>query len=299
MVGCDDNQKVKVSIGLPVYNGESFINNSINSILSQNFSDFELIISDNASTDNTWDIITSYAARDKRISLYRQPQNIGGLKNFEFVLHKARGSYFMWAAVDDWWAPEFLANMVNELDNNVNSAVAMSAVERVTEEGKHVDFIKHEGNANPANMSNLRLAMKLMSGCLYHIYIYGLYRTCFLKKALQNFPLVMGGDRLFVCQVALATKFSYVNQILHIRTVNSVPLAKRYAQEELGRIWQDPLRQFKVIYAAGPYLFNSQVIPLNRKMWVPLLVIIYTSNVLFRYLINYYFSFKHFLIKFK
>src|SRR3989304_9744790 len=85
--------KPLVSIGMPAYNGEKFIKRAIDSLLVQTYSNFELIVSDNASDDSTWEILNRYAAKDKRIRLYRQEYNIGALGNFRFVLSKASGKY--------------------------------------------------------------------------------------------------------------------------------------------------------------------------------------------------------------
>jgi glycosyltransferase involved in cell wall biosynthesis len=100
--------KPKVSIGMPVFNGEPFIREALDSLLAQSFIDFELIISDNASTDGTAAICQDYAANDKRISYVRQSSNIGPLANFQYVLDRAVGDYFMWAAADDRWSQDWL-----------------------------------------------------------------------------------------------------------------------------------------------------------------------------------------------
>jgi glycosyltransferase involved in cell wall biosynthesis len=107
----------KVSIGMPVYNGEPVIRDALDSLLGQKYADFELIISDNASTDATEAICREYAAIDPRILYVRQDQNKGGLLNFEFVLHQAVGEYFMWAAHDDKWSNTFLTNAISVLND--------------------------------------------------------------------------------------------------------------------------------------------------------------------------------------
>jgi glycosyltransferase involved in cell wall biosynthesis len=95
-----------ISIGLPVYNGEKTLRKAIESILDQTYSDFELIISDNASTDNTSTICNEYVKKDSRIKYFRQEKNIDILKNFRFVLEKASYNYFAWIASDDFWEKE-------------------------------------------------------------------------------------------------------------------------------------------------------------------------------------------------
>lgn len=108
----------KVSIGMPVYNGEKYIREALDSLLAQTFTDFELIISDNASTDGTEAICREYVARDLRIRYVRQSENRGAAANFQFVLDESRGDYFMWAAADDSWLPTFLTESVGVLDTD-------------------------------------------------------------------------------------------------------------------------------------------------------------------------------------
>jgi GT2 family glycosyltransferase len=105
-----------VSIGLPVYNGERSIGKAIATFLAQSFEDFELIISDNASTDGTEAICREAAARDSRVRYIRQPRNLGATGNFKFVLTQARGRYYMWAAADDLRTADFLAENVAVLE---------------------------------------------------------------------------------------------------------------------------------------------------------------------------------------
>ena len=102
----------QVSIGMPVYNGAKFIREALDSLLAQTYTDFELIISDNASTDGTEAICRDYAARDERVRYVRQPENRGGLANFQFVLDNSVGKYFMWAAADDVWESNWIQTLL-------------------------------------------------------------------------------------------------------------------------------------------------------------------------------------------
>ena len=112
------SHKPRVSIGLPVYNGENYLTSAIETLLAQTFTDFELIISDNCSTDRTQDICRSFCDRDARIRYVRQAKNLGAVRNFNLVFHYARGEYFKWAAHDDVCAPAFLQRCVERLDAN-------------------------------------------------------------------------------------------------------------------------------------------------------------------------------------
>jgi glycosyltransferase involved in cell wall biosynthesis len=116
-----DTKKPTVSIGMPVYNGAKYIKEALDSLLAQTYTDFELIISDNASTDSTQAICEEYASKDNRIRYIRQNENIGAVKNFQFVLDESVGEYFMWAAHDDLWGKSFIDNALNLLleDSNI------------------------------------------------------------------------------------------------------------------------------------------------------------------------------------
>lgn len=105
-----------VSIGLPVCNGERFLTETLDSLLAQTFESFELIISDNASTDRTQEICKDYAVKDRRIRYYRNDQNLGAASNFNRVFELSTGKYFKWAAHDDLCAPEYLERCVEVLD---------------------------------------------------------------------------------------------------------------------------------------------------------------------------------------
>jgi len=119
----------KVTIGLPVFNGEKYVQNALTSLLSQTFSDFELIISDNASTDSTQMICEEFANKDKRIKYFRQKNNIGIFHNYKFVLKQASCDYFQWAAADDLWNPEFLEKNICILENDDTLIGSIGAVE--------------------------------------------------------------------------------------------------------------------------------------------------------------------------
>ena len=95
----------RVSIGLPVYNGDNYLAETLDSILAQTFTDFELIISDNGSTDRTEAICRRYAAQDHRVRYVRNPSNLGAARNYKRAFELARGEYFKWNGHDDPLAP--------------------------------------------------------------------------------------------------------------------------------------------------------------------------------------------------
>jgi glycosyltransferase involved in cell wall biosynthesis len=116
----------RLSVGLPVYNGERFLAEAIDSILSQSYEDFELIISDNASTDGTSDICRRYERLDSRVRYFRQPRNIGLAPNHNFVAGQADGELFKWASHDDLYGHDLLARCVEALDTHPDAVLAHS-----------------------------------------------------------------------------------------------------------------------------------------------------------------------------
>lgn len=129
-------EKIKLSIGFPVYNGEKYLKNRLDSILSQTFKNFELIISDNASDDDTQRICMEFVNKDQRIRYHRQTENIGMINNFKFVLKISRGKYFVWASVDDVWESEFLKSNIDFLESHNEFIASISNVSRF---GKDVE----------------------------------------------------------------------------------------------------------------------------------------------------------------
>jgi glycosyltransferase involved in cell wall biosynthesis len=262
-----------VSIGVPVYNGERFLARALDALLTQEGVSFEVLIFDNASTDRTAEIAARYAARDARVRLSRSEVNRGVEANFVAALAAATAPYFMWAACDDWWAPSFASRLAAALENTPDAVVAMSAVERVDESGAVVDLVRHRGTADPSRMTGWQLVMALAGGHPYHLFIYGLYRTDFLRRAFTGFAPVVAADRLFVCRAAMAGRFAYVDEILHRRTVRQAPIAERYADEPIGRLWRSAWPRWRLTWFAGPYLWRSPVVPARRRVWIPAIVL--------------------------
>lgn len=129
------SKKPRVSIGMPVFNGEKYLREALDSLLAQTYRDFEIIISDNASTDHTQQICHEYATKDSRIHYYRNEKNLGAPRNFNRVFELSSGEYFKWAAYDDVLAPEFLQKCVSILDDDHSVVLCHSKTARIDEHG--------------------------------------------------------------------------------------------------------------------------------------------------------------------
>ena len=258
---------------MPVYNGEESVRRAVDCLLAQDYGNLELIISDNASTDATLQVCQEYSQRDPRVKVHSNQQNTGIVANFARVLDLASGSYFMWAAHDDLWAPAFVRTLVEQLQDNPDASVAMSAVERLSTSGLTSNVVRFDRDTNPNSMNHFDLALALANGTPHHLFFYGLFRTDFLRRAFKNFPRVIAGDRLMMIQVAMSTRFRYVDQVLHTRFINDDSIGVRYKNEEFGRVWRERNAHLKKDLAIGPYLLQSQIIPWQRKFWIPIIVI--------------------------
>ena len=131
----------KITIGVPVYNGEKFIKKCLDSILKQTRIDFELIISDNASTDSTAIICKEYQKKDNRIKCIFQKKNLGQLNNFKTVLENASGDYFLFAAVDNYFSPTFLEKCAKILDSDPK---VVGCISKIAIDQQYIDPFKKE-----------------------------------------------------------------------------------------------------------------------------------------------------------
>lgn len=181
----------KVSIGMPVYNGSAFIREALDSLLAQTFADFELIISDNASTDDTEQICKSYACMDKRIRYIRHQENHGALANFQFVRDEARGEYFMWAAADDIQKPQMIEKLISVLDVHNWICCAMCDVENIYENATETRFSASLDDVRLASVARnwKRTRKRFFRNPTSNIYfcVYGLHRTSMIKQVEMNY----------------------------------------------------------------------------------------------------------------
>jgi glycosyltransferase involved in cell wall biosynthesis len=182
----------KVSIGMPVYNGEEFIREALDSLLAQTFTDFELIISDNASTDGTEAICREYSSNDNRIRYIRQSENKGAMPNFQIVLDESIGKYFMWAADDDFWRPSFIEKCINFLEQNQDYNIVFTKYDVLGRKGGF--FLSLYSFPDYSFLQSYNQFYRVSAYILLNQwrshkanFIYGLWRTDFAKSTMQNF----------------------------------------------------------------------------------------------------------------
>jgi glycosyltransferase involved in cell wall biosynthesis len=200
----------RVSIGLPVYNGEEFLEEAIDSFLSQTYEDFELIISDNASTDRTEQICRRYVAQDARIVYSRNAENIGGMNNANLTFRRSRGEYFRFAGHDDRCAPTLLERLVTELDKRPDTTICFAATVLIDGQGNETGVrYPTEGTAATAPERFRELVLSSSPGGA----IYGLIRSDILRHTglLRSYT---GSDYTLLCELALRGPFHLVPELL-------------------------------------------------------------------------------------
>ena len=198
----------KVFIGMPVYNGKRYIKRAIDSMIVQTFQDWKLLISDDASTDDTSEICRSYAKVDPRIEYYRQSNNIGLFNNFKYVLDRADSEYFIWCAQDDIREKEYLKTCIEHLENDKKLGFATTKMAAI-DSFDRILTVEHEltklsGKPSIVNVAKYVLQPEISGKCNL---MYGLFRTEAARAVWNAFPQrnVWGQDYMF--SLALVSRF--------------------------------------------------------------------------------------------
>lgn len=227
----DARTQPRVSIGLPVYNGERYLESAIQSILAQTYVDFELIISDNASTDGTEEICRAAASRDSRICFYRCEENQGLAWNWNRVFALASGEYFRWSAHDDLMHPRFLAAAVEVLDEDPSVILCFSKEQLVNEEGKSLG--EYQGKLDRAGSPRLedRFAdLVLIDHWCFPIF--GLIRAGTLRST-AGYGNYVASDRVLLAELALHGRFHQLPEALFLyrlhpeQSIQALPFHRR------------------------------------------------------------------------
>lgn len=221
----------RVSIGLAVYNGDEYLRSAIDSILAQTFTDFELVISDNASTDDTQAICREYAAEDPRVRYHRNEENIGGANNENLTFEMARAPYFRLAAHDDRLAPTLIERCVDVLDTDPDVVLCHAgAVSIDADDVEHGAVYREEGTES-------RPSERLGSLCMREHWCeatYGLIRSDVLRRT-QLQKNYTNSDRVLLCELALHGPFHLVREPLFY---------KRYHQGNEYKDWRGRMAWF-------------------------------------------------------
>lgn len=201
-----------VTIGLPVYNEGRFLRPAVESLLAQDYPNFELIISDNASTDETSGICREYAAKDSRIRYRRNEVNVGSFENFNRLCKEAGGKYFMWAAGHDMWRPAFISRCIEPLEKDTSVVLAYPIITWIDAEGRIL-------NGEPSRFDTRGMGVSSRLNCVIWglnkcDFIYGLIR----REALNHSKLfrpTLSPDNIIIAELSLVGAIAFVPEPLY------------------------------------------------------------------------------------
>ncbi len=210
-----------VSIGVPVYNPGELLCCSLDSLLGQDYENFELIISDNHSTDSTQEICLDYVARDKRIRYLRNEMNVGAVKNFNKVFEISQGQYFMWHAHDDYREPNYISSCLEIMEVNPNVILCCSST--LLNEGGNLR--KSQEDFSTVGMSlNKRFRKILWNNSAASIY--GLMRSSVLRET-GLFRNTIGSDNLLLAELSLRGEIHQLPLFLFKKKIQSGNITKK------------------------------------------------------------------------
>jgi glycosyltransferase involved in cell wall biosynthesis len=213
-----------VSIGMPVYNGERFLRGSLSSLLAQDYSNFELIISDNNSRDGTEAICREFEASDPRIRYIRQAQNHGAPWNFKFVVQQAQGEYFMWAAHDDLRKPSYLAKCLRTLQSHPDAVLCCSEVKFIDAEGNPSPYLVGLTNLETPGMTPVQRIHELISRWGWYEF-YGLMPTEAVRRVetlgqgMYGFDVIVTLELILMGEIAKVHEALFFYRIVKLKTV--------------------------------------------------------------------------------
>jgi glycosyltransferase involved in cell wall biosynthesis len=254
----------RVSIGLPVYNGQTYLEPAIETLLAQTFTDFELVLVDNASTDRTGEICRAFAARDSRVRYHRNPTNIGGAPNFNLAFDLASAApLFKWAAHDDIHQPDFLAECVAVLDARPEVVLCHTDSEFIDGQGK--PFAKDDPEMDhlddPRPSKRFRDLVISRHFCLD---MFGVMRRTELAKTPKMAGFV-GSDRTMLAEMGLLGRFHRVPRTL-FQVRDHGDRSSKAVPPHLRGAWFNPQLKGAVSLEHWRYFIEY-----NRSIWkVPL-----------------------------
>jgi glycosyltransferase involved in cell wall biosynthesis len=233
-----------LGIGLPVYNGELYLRQALDSLLEQSFTDYELVILDNASSDGTAAIALEYAARDDRIRYHQNAANIGAARNFNLAFELTSGRYFKWAADDDLMVPSFLERCVAALEDEPRSVLACAKARIIDELGEPVvDY--DPGFSTDAARASVRFASMLTEHKCFQIF--GVIR----RDALEQTRLIglhAHGDGVLLAHLALLGRFVEIPEILFLSRRHPGHSSRMIGDYWSYAAWFDPANGNKRIF---------------------------------------------------
>ncbi|MDX2242744.1 MAG: glycosyltransferase family A protein [Leptolyngbyaceae cyanobacterium bins.302] len=238
-----------LSFAVPIYNGEHLIGHLLDSLLAQDFDNFEIVISDNASTDRTGEICQEYARRDRRIRYFRNPENIGLMPNFNRLIDLAQGKYMRWIGGDDWLEPDYARKCIAAIEARPDVIGVTTYQDFLNEDGSQ-DYVEYRGARLDSPSVYKRFAR--MIWFTYHDPryidpIYTMVRRDMLQKTGGHRLDIFAADQVLAVEMSILGAFTHVPECLAHRGKASAPLTyddllrqnfnENYAKVQQQKFW--------------------------------------------------------------
>lgn len=187
------------TIGIPVYQGGNYLDETLASARRQDYENLEIIVTDNASTDDTPEIVERHASEDARIRYIRHERNQGAAENYNSAFRASSGEYFCWNAHDDLTTPDFISSGVEALERHPEASVALARVYRINAQGEDLDPMEiPDGVFSSSPAVRFRAAARSHPATI----VFGLYRSRFVAESRLHGKYT-GSDRTFVAELML------------------------------------------------------------------------------------------------
>lgn len=245
----------RVTVGLPVYNGENYVADAIESVLNQTYMDFELVISDNGSTDATQEICEAYAARDSRVRYVRSRENRGAAWNYNRTVELARGEYFRWLAHDDCLAPTLLQKSVFVLDSYPQVMVAFTWTQDIDEAGNPLEVKRSSTGAASAQPHDRFRGLANVVPWHNCEEVFGLMRTAVLRKTAMIAPYT-DSDRTLLAELGLYGPFYEIPEPLFGHRVHAASSVVVNPDAVERAAWFDPGLNGRFVLPAWRQLYE-------------------------------------------
>jgi glycosyltransferase involved in cell wall biosynthesis len=212
----------EITVAMPVYNSEIYLEEALECILAQSFKNFEVIISDNCSTDRTCEIVENFAAKDSRVQLIKQEENIGAMANFGALLEYAQGKYFLWRAYDDWSDENYIEELHQLMSNNPECALAVPRIQLVNPDKSLSTSIKYPNLPVRLDMKRIKKLLKASQpGWIYGLYRLPELRSAF-KQAYEGFPHIWAQDHLIILPFLLHNQVQGTNNTVFYQRITGI-----------------------------------------------------------------------------
>jgi glycosyltransferase involved in cell wall biosynthesis len=260
-------RRPKVSIGLPIYNGEKYLSASLISLLDQSFTDFEIVISDNASTDRSAEIVREFAKSDPRIRYYRNETNIGLTPNHNRVFELSSGEFFKWASHDDVYPREMLQRYVEVLEKAPPTVALVYSEFRIIDEFGNRSEILSDAIEKRDAPPHLRLK-QVLTKMGHYSGVYALIRSEILRKTRLHGPFP-DSDKVMIAELAMLGEIRLIKEPLFFLREHPGRSTRALKTPEARRAWMSPAEAKKSTFLSILWKSDLEVVRSAFRLPIP------------------------------